>query len=327
MDVPTRELYETMSVRALERIPRAVGKFRAAHSSSELFTAICRWAVAYYSTEEHSKHAFLACHSAHRLRESLGERFDDLLVECALYAADSRLPWSEPPVMEPPSIERDQPFDLGEIRDAVAAEDRPRGERWLARAIYEPDFAPRFLTVAADDFGDLGHNLIVATAAWELAEVFPEEGRFPLLRAATWEWMAHREGTYVEKEHALDTETLFDRWLDVLVCDGGSPIAFHALALLDAAIRASAIANDRSILLRVRDFLSNTLMTAPARALQPGDGREESPPIYRLSLDYGEYLKACAIRRDLAPLFPTMEIDSLQRAARANLEQAPVGGA
>jgi hypothetical protein len=42
----------------------------------------------------------LACRATHALREELGDRWLDMIVECARYAAESRPPWSEPPILD-----------------------------------------------------------------------------------------------------------------------------------------------------------------------------------------------------------------------------------
>src|SRR5258708_5376108 len=180
-------LYEPFIERDLAAIPPAVAAFRASHSAEETWIEITRFAVLAFAPSQHSKHALLACLSAWDLREELGARFDEVIVECAIYAAASRQPWSEPPMLDPPKIEDGQRGDLDELREAIAASDRLRAERWLAKRFDSPDFARDYLAAACDDFEDLGHALIVANAALRLATLLGEKGRYAMLRVGVWE--------------------------------------------------------------------------------------------------------------------------------------------
>src|SRR6266705_6404314 len=96
----------------------AIREFRASHTSDELFLNIARFAVMAYAPSQHAKHALLACLSAYDIREECGERWDALLAECAIYAAQSRQPWSEPPILDPPAIDDHQTGDVDELRAA-----------------------------------------------------------------------------------------------------------------------------------------------------------------------------------------------------------------
>src|SRR4029077_8920721 len=97
-------LYEPFIERDLVAIPAAVADFRAGHSVEETWTAITRFAVLAYAPSQHAKHALLSCLSVWDLREELGLQFENAIVECAIYAAASRQPWSEPPMLDPPAI-------------------------------------------------------------------------------------------------------------------------------------------------------------------------------------------------------------------------------
>lgn len=184
------ELYEPLIEREIARIDETALRFRREHSSEELFLAVARFAILAYAPSQHAKHALLAMLAAYELREESGERWDELLVECAKYAAQSRQPWSEPPLLDPPPVGPDQRRDVAELREAVAARDRLRAERWLAARIDDDDLARDLFAVASDDFEDLGHKLIVANAAWNLAPILGEKGRFASLRVAVWEMVA-----------------------------------------------------------------------------------------------------------------------------------------
>src|SRR5207244_274736 len=90
----------------LAAIPPAVRQFCASHGDEEGWKAIARFAVLAYAPAQHAKHALLSCLAAWEIRDLLGQRFGDALVECALYAATSRQPWSEPPILDPPPPDR-----------------------------------------------------------------------------------------------------------------------------------------------------------------------------------------------------------------------------
>src|SRR5437660_10336231 len=100
--------YEPFIERDLDAVPAAVAEFRGAHSAEETWTAVTRFAVLAFAPSQHSIHALLACLSVWDLREDLGAQFDQAIVRCAIYAAASRQPWSEPPMLDPPRIAADQ---------------------------------------------------------------------------------------------------------------------------------------------------------------------------------------------------------------------------
>src|SRR3954471_3433201 len=104
-------LYEPFIERDLAAIPASVAAFRSNHSAEETWIEVTRFAVLAFAPSQHSKHALLACLSTWDLREELAPRFDEAIVECAIYAAASRQPWSEPPMLNPPKIEDDQRGD------------------------------------------------------------------------------------------------------------------------------------------------------------------------------------------------------------------------
>ena len=103
-------LYEAFIERDIAAIPAAVRAYRDEHGSEETFKAIGRFAVLAYAPSQHGKHALLACLAAWRLRAE--PYFDDVVTQCAIYAAESRQPWSEPPILTPPALDDDQRGDL-----------------------------------------------------------------------------------------------------------------------------------------------------------------------------------------------------------------------
>lgn len=292
-------LYEPLIERDLDSIPAAVRKFRQSHSSHDLFLAVARFAVLAYAPSQHAKHALLSTLSAYELRARYGERWDDVLTECARYAAEARQPWSEPPILDPPRVEDDQPSDLEALRTAVAARDRAAGERWLAARLDDDDLAHDLFTVAADDFEDLGHKLIVARGAWKLSTLLGEKGRYAALRTAIWEMTAYGGKLQIAKR--CDASELLRRLIDNAVAEKGSLESMHAVFLYDAA-------KETNVFPLVCDYLDSLPVRAPSAELP----RAGDPPVYRLARDYGQCLKAF-----------TIPDERLHAAAMCNLKDGP----
>src|SRR5947209_6097776 len=175
--------YASPIEREVVAIPLAVREFCAAHGVVEAWKAVARFAVLAYAPAQHAKHALLCCLAAWDIRELLGARFEEAIVECAIYAAASRQPWSEPPILEPPPPDPSASLHGG---------DRLEAERWLATHYQDEDFARHYFAAAAEDFEDFGHKLIVANAAWRLAALLGEKGRYAALRVGVWEMVAYR---------------------------------------------------------------------------------------------------------------------------------------
>ena len=287
-------LYDPFIERDVDGIRAAIAEFRREHSSHDLFLAVARFAVLAYAPSQHAKHALIACLSAYDVREQLGDRWDELLTECAIYAAQSRQPWSEPPILDPPRLDGDQRGDIEELRAAVAEGDRLRAERWLAKRIDDDDLANDYFTIAADDFEDLGHKLIVANAAWRLAGILGEKGRFAALRVGVWEMTAYKGERYEERGAAVDLGALIERASDIE--------SLHRVFLYFAArdpVRA-----------RVHDYLASV---TPSVREGPGKaGGAITLPIYPLAKDYAAYLKSWSIGDE-----------ALKQAAKHNLDHGP----
>lgn len=269
--------YSSLLERDADGARAAARAYREEHSSHDLFLAVGRFAVLAYAPSQHAKHAMMATLAAYELREELGAAYDAMLVECAIYSAASRQPWSEPPIMDPPPVEGDEPF---------VPDDRLASERWLAANYQRPDFAHDYFRLAAEDFEDLGHKLIVANAAWKLAPLLGEQGRFATLRTGVWEMTAYRGERYVEQGRALEVEALAPR----LLAAGGDFVNAHKVFLLDAAVECG----DDDVLRRVRDHLSD-VGRASARQELP----RSRPPLvpYNLATDCAATLKAHAVAK------------------------------
>ncbi|HUP59968.1 MAG TPA: hypothetical protein VNA69_06075 [Thermoanaerobaculia bacterium] len=162
----TAALYEPLIERDLKAIPAAARAFAQSHSLDELFLAVARFAVLAYAPSLHSKRAVMACRAAHELHAGF-----DVIVECARYAAESRQPWSEPPMLDPPDPS-DEPLDLT---------DRHRAERWLSAHLDDENLAPTLAAVAGDD------ALLMLDTAIALIPILGEKGKYALLRMPIWE--------------------------------------------------------------------------------------------------------------------------------------------
>lgn len=316
-------LYDPFIERDLEAIPAAVRQFRQEHSSIELWEAVSRFAVLAYAPSQHAKHAVLSCLAAFDLREALGSRFDEVITECAIYSASSRPPWSEPPILEPPPLEPDAPRGIEELRQAVAAGDALRAERWLAARLDDSDFSRDYFAVAAEDPDDLGHKLIVAVAAFRLAALLGEKGRFAALRIGIREMVAYRGPAVEAQPFTLGSERLASRLSDRMISERGEVLAAHRLFLFDAALQSE----EPAVIDRVSGALEREDSTGGERhssIAKPSPGvavREVA--VYRLARDYGELLKTCAVSGRLAARFPEIAGAGLIAAAAAHLEESP----
>ena len=262
-----------MIERDLDAIPEAVREFRNSHSSGDLFLAVARFAILAYAPSLHSKHAVIASLCAHDFRHD--PRWDDFLIECARYAAESRQPWSEPPILEPPPVDSAQPRDVEALRAAVAARDRLAAEKWLAARLDDPDLARDLFVVAADDI----ESVLVTSAAIRLAHLLGEKGRFAALRVAVWEMVAATEAPEEPGSQVVTREQL----LDHAVAEEGSIDSVHAVFLFDSAYRTAAFPR-----------VARSLAAAPLRKPERELTRTSMPPVYRLARDFGHHLRACA---------------------------------
>ncbi len=312
--------YDPFIERDLPAIPRVIAAFRSEHTAEETWTVVARFAVLAFAPSQHSKHALLSCLAAWDLREELGERFDDAIVQCAIYAAASRQPWSEPPILDPPKIESDQRGDLDELRAAIVAADRLRAERWLAKRFRDHDLAHDYFTAASDDFEDIGHKLIVSSAAWRLAGLLGEQGRYAMLRVGIVEMVSHggrASGVGSgRKSRDLDLESLCAALVADIVKNGGDIESAHAMFLLDAALQT----DDAPVIAHVGNHFSYVKRSAPTP-----DPRLPAPdiPIYSFSRDYASCLKAHAVANRLRARFPNAGFDNMLVAVHHNLDTTP----
>ncbi|HYK00621.1 MAG TPA: hypothetical protein VE974_02615 [Thermoanaerobaculia bacterium] len=174
MSGATSALYEPLIERDLEAIPAAARTFVSAKSPAramdELWIAVARFAVLAYAPSQHSKRAVMAVRAAYEMRTF------DIIVECARYAAESRQPWSEPPILEPP-----EPDASSSLEEVIASGDRLRGDRWLSA----------HLGHAEHEFRDVarGDALLMLDTALALEQTLGSKGRYALLRMVMAELM------------------------------------------------------------------------------------------------------------------------------------------
>ena len=171
--------YEPLIERDLEAIPSAAHAFLESHAPEELWISIARFAVLAYAPSQHAKRAVMACRAAYDVRDELGDRWPEMLIECARYASAARQPWSEPPILEPPEPSSG---DVPALRAAMADGDRLAAERWLSARFSDAETVLR----------DLAHGdaLLMLDAALELLPHLGEKGRYALLRMPVWELIA-----------------------------------------------------------------------------------------------------------------------------------------
>ena len=281
-------LYEPLLERDVEGIRRLAAEVARERGPDELYLTVARFAVLAYAPSQHSKHSVVAMLAAHELRHEAGERWQDLVTECAIYAAQSRQPWSEPPILSPPAPS--ERGDVDELREAVAAGDRMRGERWLARRI--DDCESDLLSVAAEDGADNGHKLILARTVLRLAPHLGDHARFAALRIAIWEMTAY------PPEPAKPFAPL-DELIVRAINERGSFESVHEVFRYEASGAAGVPPAGRSKL-DARDVRRST--------------------VYALGRDYAQYLEAVMVVERLRARHPEVDYGPFLDAVHANLE-------
>ena len=283
--------YEPLIERDDAGIRRVVREFCASEGVDAAWKSVARFAVLAYAPAQHAKHALLACLSAWEIREQLGARFEEAIAECAVYAAASRQPWSEPPILDPP------PPDPA----ARLGTDRLEAERWLATSYSEE----AYFEAAVHDFEDLGHKLIVANAAHKLADLLGEKGKYAALRVGVWEMTAYGGERYVERGRGVTVAQLVDN----MAANRGDIESAHAVFLYDAALQ-------RGLEKRVGDFLASSAQRAASGNHSALSTQHSALPIYGYAKDLGAYLKAHAVAQRLGD-------ERIIAAAWENLQHGP----
>ncbi|HUP65506.1 MAG TPA: hypothetical protein VM557_09510 [Thermoanaerobaculia bacterium] len=314
-----RLLYEPILQRDEPAIRIACAAFAEKEGDEALFHAVSRFAALAFNPSQHGRHAFLAGVAAWSLRDS-PDSFPEILVECAIYAAEGRLPWSEPPVTDPPAVGADHPAGLGEIEEAIEANDRNRGERWLAANLERPDLGARIFEVAARHLEDLGHPFIVAAASWKLSMLQDRHPSYAALRPAVAELCMKREGGEARgTTGAGDRREIALRLIDVFARSGGDPEPFHDLALFASALEAEEEGCPSAIAERV--------IAAAGGGARPGGQSHELPEpgslaAYKLARDHAQRLKAEWIARVLERHWSGIDCSAMLAAADYNLRSS-----
>jgi len=311
-------LYEPLISREIDQIAPAVLAFQRENGRSELIAALSRFAILAFAPTEHGRHALFAIAAAASLVDDFPESANEILISCARYSASSRLPWSEPPIPDPPPVSDPEAYDAAALHRAVSSGDRLDGERWLAANMDRTGFASLFFNAALEDLSGFGHKLTVSVHAWNLAQAVPAAHRFAVLRIAPWEWTSSRsEELAIQAPSRLTLDEAVHLCVASMEKGGESILDFHWLELLDAAVQASAIAGSSAMLTKVLDALSGRVAgggpgIVPRSSVLP-------PPAYDLSCDYAAFLQSFAIGKRLEGLVPSVSAARIAAAAHAAL--------
>jgi hypothetical protein len=266
--------YEPLIERDLDAIPSAAHDFLESHPVEELWVAVTRFAVLAYSPSQHGKRAVMACRAAYELRDALGDRWTETIIECARYAAEARQPWSEPPVLDPPESSSG---DSEELRAAMREGDRARGERWLAARLDDAEDALREVA--------RGDALLMLDTAIALEEPLGEKGRYALLRMPLWELIAEPDAASED----ASLQTLVAR----AEAEKGAVDAVRAV-FVRAAMRPRAEAGTTSEAgapsepyRLARDYAQTLIAHAVARTLEPSQAQRLVEAVHH-NLEHGE---------------------------------------
>jgi hypothetical protein len=266
----TSELYEPLIERDLDAFPAVAHGFLESHSPDELWLAIARFAVLAYAPSQHGKRAVMACLAAHDVRDELDDRWIEMVIACARYAAESRQPWSEPPILDPPEPSSG---DVEELRTAMRDGDRMRAERWLSARLDDAETALR----------ELAHcdaQLMLETAVG-LLPLLGEKGRYALLRMPVWELIA--------APSAREDDTPLDTLITRAVESGGSPDAVTAVFYRSAGFQPAAPpASSRLESYHLaRDYAQTLIAHSYARRLSPEHAQKLLHAVHH-NLEHGD---------------------------------------
>jgi hypothetical protein len=256
------ELYEPLIERDLDAFPAAAHAWLESHSPEELWVAVARFAVLAYAPSQHSKRAVIACLAA---RDELDV---DMIIECARYAAESRQPWSEPPILDPPEPSSGE---VSELLAAMREGDRVRAERWLSARLEDADVALR----------DLAHcdAKLMLDAATGLLPLLGEKGRYALLRMPVAELIAAPDARAEKAPVAM----LIARAVEA----NGSPDAVTAVLWTAGVPPAGAAASPPPPYRLARDYAQTLIAHYYAKSL-PKDQAEQLLHAVHHNLQHGD---------------------------------------
>lgn len=301
MKPAVRELYAAMLQREFDEVRELSAAWLGKGEDRDLFDAVSRFTALAFNPSQHGKHALLAAVAAGELREGLGDRWGALLIECAVYAASGRLPWSEAPMFEPPAADLALDATRESIRNAVATRDLAAAERWLAAKLEESTLAADYFQAAREAPGEMGGPLITAVACWKLSEAQDHHPSWPALRPALVEWCGAPRGASAPPSDDRDRGERAVAIAARLDAERGSIEALHELLYLDADLEAERL-----------------LRGEPGVVL----AIEMKDPVYPLARDFAAYLLAHPAARRLSARFPEVDPKTILEACRYNLENS-----
>jgi hypothetical protein len=274
----TEALYQPLIERDLSAIPSAIESFLQAHGTVDLWRAVTRFAVLAYAPSQHAKRAVMACLAVDELRDASGAHDPRLIVACAHYAAASRQPWSEPPLLDPPATDVTQSASVDELEAAIRDGDRLRAERWLSAALPHAWAAMQSLA--------RGDAILMLATARALVQRLGEKGRYALFRMPLLELLAAEE----EEEPSGELGALIERVIE----ERGAVAAVRAVLIHEAAHSDERESGDmRADLMPEpyelgRDYAQTLLAYAAARRLPPGCNVAGFLAAIRENLEHGE---------------------------------------
>lgn len=286
-------LYEALLTRDLERAQGLVLKECRGSGTEAMRDSIMRFAVLAFSPSLHSRGAMYATLAAAELIEMFADPCP-LLAECARYLGESRIPWSEAPVTEPPRTADDQSTGDAAIDEAVRTEDLHAAERWLAALLREEAPATRFFDVASRHSGDEGYGFTTAVVSWKIASRFPAAVRFAVLRTAVLEWVKARSGPVSSERKGEDAVAATIR---SYVGSGGQPHLFSPLLVLDAARSAEELTSDPG---RYQPLFERYAASDTEGSTQlPERKWSQDDLVYRYAVDYAFFLQSVPLAERL----------------------------
>lgn len=286
-------LYEALLTRDLDRAGELVMKECRESGAEAMRDSIMRFSVLAFSPSLHSRGAVYAALAV----ADVFDRFEDqssLLVECARYVGESRIPWSEAPVTEPPRVGEDQSTGDSAIDEAINSEDLHAAERWLAGLLQEEAPAGRFFDAASRHPGDEGYGFTTAVVSWRIAEHFPSAVRYAVLRMALLEWLNARQ---TPDSSRLAGEEAIAATIGGYVRSGGQPHRFPALLVLDATHAAAKLTSSpgryEPLFERFASIDTSERGNVPERRWKQDD------LAYRYAADYGFFVQSVPLAERL----------------------------
>jgi hypothetical protein len=279
-------LFEAMLYRDRDAIRGAVTA-DGSDDPGALFRDLMRFGVLAFAPSEHGRASFLAVRTAPKLELTTAQAAA-LAYECAVYLADTRPPWSEPPIGDPPPLEAGQRDDQPEIEEAISSGDRLRGEKWLAANLAHEQLPVRFFSAAIAASGESLLTIPVALALWDVALEVPAHVRFSVLRNAVNDWTQHPHEVRVVSQSNRSWAEAMKPICAVAARGAATIFDLQRIVALDAARRLENTAGDALSRGAVAAILSD--------ADDDGGGEERvelkaPPPVYALARDYATYLQ------------------------------------